>query len=128
MLGVGLVLCAGPALAQTPDSARHWTDDAWTPIATRGGVAFSYIFYQKADNANNGVVVRLRNQNAYAVRYAFTVIFRTSNDERTARATGRLDAGEMKTGAADGLFWIPFEDGRTIGQIGLRGIRIRPVG
>jgi hypothetical protein len=117
------------AHAQAPsDSARAWSEDAWTAIATRQGVEFAYIFYQKADNANNGVVIRLRNRNDHPVRYAFTVVFRTPNAERTARASGRLQAGEMQTGEPDGLFWIPFKDGRSIGEIGLRRIRISPLG
>mgnify|MGYP006297243059 CR=1 FL=1 len=112
--------------AESTDSTRHWTQDAWTPIATRQGLRFAYLFYQKADNANNGVVIRLYNTNPYALRYAFTVVFRTPNAERTARATGAIAARAMKTGEGDGLFWIPFPDGRTIGEIGLRGIRIAP--
>ena len=117
----------GQSVAQTPpDSALQGLEDAWTPIATRNGVHFSYIFYARADNANNGVVIRLQNRNDHPVRYRFTVIFRSPTQERTAEARGRLGAGEMKTGEPDGLFWIPFDDGDTISEIGLRGIDIRP--
>jgi hypothetical protein len=30
----------------------------------------------------------------------------------------------METGESAGLYWIPFTDGRSIGEIGLRGIRV----
>jgi hypothetical protein len=109
------------------DTTEPWFDTAWTPIVEKGGVRFGYIFYSKADNQNNGVVIRLQNENDRPVRYAFTVIFRGPAGEATAQAEGRLAPGEMKTGEKDGLFWIPFTDGRRVGEVGLRGIDIRPV-
>lgn len=131
LLGLGGLLGGlGAAHAQVPDSAaadsvRPWYEDAWTPIVQRQGVAFSYLFYSKADNANNGVVLRLQNRNDYPVRYDVTVLFRGPGGEAQARAQGHLAPGEMKTGEPDGLFWIPFTDGRTVGAIGLRGIDIQ---
>ncbi len=137
-LAVG-ILCGTPtvAAAQASDTTASdttasdtsgtpsWHEEAWTEITTHRGVRFTYIFYSRADTRNNGVVIRLENRNAHPVRYAFTVIFRTPTAERTAQARGSLDAGAMKTGEKDGLFWIPFrEEGQTIGEIGLRGIRI----
>jgi len=120
----------GPARAQDstaapPDTAQAWYETAWTPIVVRNGVQIAYLFYAEADNKNDGVVLRLRNRNDYPVRYAFTVIFRGPEAEATARAEGTLQAGEMKTGENDGLFWIPFrETGDRVGEIGLRGVRV----
>jgi len=121
-----------PAWAQdstrTPaDTTKPWFDTAWTPIVETQGVRFGYIFYSKADTRNNGVVIRLQNQNDRPVRYAFTVVFRGPSGQATARAEGRLAPGEMKTGEKDGLFWIPFTDGRSVGEVGLRGIEITPL-
>ena len=121
-----------PARAQdstrTPaDTTKPWFDTAWTPIVETQGVRFGYIFYSKADTRNNGVVIRLQNQNDRPVRYAFTVVFRGPSGQATARAEGRLAPGEMKTGEKDGLFWIPFTDGRSVGEVGLRGIEITPL-
>ncbi len=129
-----LLLLGGlrPAQAQTspseaaPDSTEPWHEDAWTHIVTKGGVQFAYLFYRKADNVNNGVVIRLRNTNDTTVRYAFTIIFRGPEGEATAQANGRLRPGEMKTGEEDGLFWVPFKDGRRVGEVGLRGIDVTP--
>jgi hypothetical protein len=131
----GALLALGPASpgwaqdsTRAPaDTTQPWYDTAWTPIVEKDGVRFGYIFYGKADNRNNGVVIRLQNQNDRPVRYAFTIIFRGPSGEATAQAEGRLAPGEMKTGENDGLFWIPFTDGRRVGEVGLRGIEITPV-
>jgi len=102
-----------------------WREDAWNRITGARGVEFSYLFYSKADNHNNGVVIRLQNRNDYPILYDFTVIFRTPTREATAEARGVLRAGQMKTGEKDGLFWIPFQNiDESIGEVGLRGIRI----
>lgn len=129
---VGLLILAlglGPVQAQdstaTPDTSQAWYETAWTPIVEREGVQIAYLFYSEADNENDGVVLRLRNRNDYPVRYAFTVIFRGPQAEATAQAEGTLEAGEMKTGENDGLFWIPFDEkGYSVGEIGLRGIAV----
>ncbi|WP_105011546.1 hypothetical protein [Salinibacter sp. 10B] len=109
------------------DSTEPWYEGAWTHIVTRNGVQFGYLFYDKADTQNNGVVIRLRNERDVAVRYRFTIIFRGPEGEATAQAEGRLGPGEMKTGEPDGLFWIPFTDGRRVGEVGLRGIDVTPL-
>jgi len=127
-----LFVGAGSAPAQDStrapaDTTEPWYDTAWTHIVEKQGVHFGYIFYSHADNENNGVVLRLENETDRAVRYDFTVIFRGPAGEATARAQGRLEPGEMKTGDEDGLFWIPFRDGRRVGQVGLRGIDVVPL-
>ncbi len=104
-----------------PRTAGEW---AWKPILLHEGVRFEYLFYRAADNANNGIVVKLTNHNAYPVRYYFKVVFRAGAAVRVEEVEGNLEAKEIKTGESAGLFWVPFEDGRTIGEIGLRGFRI----
>lgn len=131
-------LALGPpgAAAQSPgatpgpdttgaDTTRAWHDGAWNDIVTREGLSVSYIFYARADNSNNGVVLRLRNHNDYPVRYRFTVIFRGPDGRASAQAHGRVAARSIKTGEHDGLFWVPFKDGRSIGEVGLRGLEVR---
>jgi len=127
------VALAGAGVSAAQDSSRvpsdtteAWYNTAWTPIVKKQGVQIGYIFYGEADNENNGVVLRLDNENDYAVRYDFTVIFRGPAGQTTAQATGRLGPGQMKTGEKDSLFWIPFRDGRRVGRVGLRGIDITP--
>lgn len=117
----------GQGSRATADSAQSWYEGAWTHIVSRNGVHFAYVFYSEADNENNGVVLRLRNENDWAARYAFTIIFRTPDAEASAFAQGTLQPGQMKTGEGAGLFWIPFRDGRRIAEVGLRNIEVSPM-
>ena len=125
-IGMALLLLGLSSTAHAQQ--RHWSDEAWIPIITHQGVEFTYLFYSKADNTNNGVVVRLINENAHPVRYRFRIVFRTwEGDEHVEKVEGTLQALQMKTGENDGLFWIPFKDGRSVGEVGLRGYNIEPV-
>ncbi len=121
-----LLLAAQPARAQAPADSADSADSAWTPIIEHGGVAFSFIFYPYADNEHGGVVVKLVNTNDYAVDYRFEIVFRAGREEHVEAVEGFLGAGQMKTGDAAGLFWIPFRDGRSIGEVGLRGYAVVP--
>ncbi len=121
---LGAFACSAlPAQAQTQKFGGDW---AWKPMLKHEGVEFKYLFYAEADSENNGVVVMLINRNDYAITYQFKVIFRTDGDEVIKETSGELDAGQAKTGDTDGLFWIPFPDGRSIGEVGLRGYKIVP--
>ena len=127
-----VVLGGQPVYAQdtsatAPDTARSWHDGAWTRIIERNGLEISYIFYSEADTRNDGVVLRLRNENDYSVRYSFTVIFRGPNARATAPVEGTLRPGEMRTGEKSGLFWVPFKKQETIGEVGLRGISVQRI-
>ena len=135
-LGLLFVLCwivyplgAGAQDSTTvpPDTSRGWQEDAWTDIVARKSVTVSYIFYQKADTQNDGIVLRLRNRNAHPVRYAFTILFRGPEGSTAAEAAGTVPADSIRVGDQAGLFWIPFEDGRTIGEVGLRGLSLTRV-
>lgn len=119
---------AGPASpireADTTTTQRPWHEEAWNRIAVIDGVAFSYLYYSKADEINDGVVIRLENTLSRAVTVSFTVVFRTPQDEATAVYNGHLAPGEMKTGGNDGLYWVPFTSGASIGEVGLRGVSV----
>ena len=128
IIGLGLVLVGGARGQESesaPDTTRPWHDDAWTPIVKQEGVRIDYIYYPEADDKHDGIVVRLTNDNAVPVRYAFTLIFRAPEAETTAAVQGTLEAGQMKTGEDAGLFWIPFKgEDRSLGEIGIRGLEI----
>jgi hypothetical protein len=110
--------------ADTTTTRRPWHEEAWNRIAVIDGVAFSYLYYSKADEVNDGVVIRLENTSDQTVTVSFTVLFRTPEDEASATYRGRLAPGEMKTGGNDGLYWVPFTSGASIGEVGLRGVRV----
>jgi hypothetical protein len=135
LLVLGLLspsMSLGQAPLPSSDTSRAWHDDAWTPIVEQEGLQVSYIYYPEADTEHDGVVLRLINENESPVRYSFTLIFRAPTADTTATVDGRLGPGEMKTGDAAGLFWVPFRnEDRSLGEIGLRGLsvaRLRPDG
>ncbi len=124
ILLLGALACSAlPAQAQDQKYGGDW---AWKPMLKHEGVEFKYIFYAEADNENNGVVVLLINHNDYRVYYEFKIVFRAGEAEVVKPVVGVLDAKQAKTGDTDGLFWIPFPDGRSIGEVGLRGYKIFP--
>jgi hypothetical protein len=114
-------IAALPPCAKAQETDSDW---AWNSILRHEGVEFLYIFYREADSRNNGVVLKLVNWNDYPVRYRFRIVFRSGEDERDQTVSGTIDARSMLTGEAAGLFFIPFRDGRTIGEIGLKGYRV----
>jgi len=131
VLGLGLLAGSG-ARAQAPetppDTTKPWHDDAWTHIVEQQGVRIDYIYYPEADNEHDGIVVRLINVRDVHLQYAFTLIFRAPTAETSAVVRGRLAPGQMKTGEDAGLFWVPFkEKDRSLAEIGLRGLTIRPI-
>lgn len=120
LIGMLAGSAAGKLQAQT---AGDW---AWKPLFEHRGVAFEYIIYRRANNEHYGLVLKLANTNAYAVDYHFDIVFRSRGAERVETAVGHLGAGEVKTGDAEGLFWIPFSDDRPIGEVGIRGYEVVP--
>jgi hypothetical protein len=124
---VAVPVARGQETNPARDSSTAWHEDAWTRIVARDGVRIDYIYYPEADNEHDGIVLRLINDTDTPVQYAFTLIFRAPEAETTATVRGRLDPGQMKTGDASGLFWMPFKgEDRTVGEIGLRGLEIWP--
>ncbi|MEM1094374.1 MAG: hypothetical protein AAGJ10_07195 [Bacteroidota bacterium] len=122
VLGVWMLVGTHHGWAQPKERSTDW---AWTPIITHDGLAISYIFYDEADNENNGVVIKLVNQNAHAIGYRFKVIFRDGDRNAVEKQVkGEIEGYGARTGTEDGLFWIPFPDGRSIGEVGLKGYKV----
>lgn len=123
-----LVSAVGQTPEEAPDTNSAWHDEAWTQIVTQQGVQIDYIYYPEADNEHDGIVLRLTNDNDVAVRYDFTIIFRSPQADTSTQVRGRLAPGQMKTGDDVGLFWVPFKRrDLTLEEIGLRGLDIWPV-
>ena len=110
-----------PLNSAAQETSSDW---AWTPIVKHEGVEFLYIFYGEADTKNNGVVLKLVNWNDYPVHYRFLVVFKAEGDEHEEWVTGTIAAKTFVTGDELGLFFIPFVDGRYIGEIGLKAYRV----
>lgn len=142
---VVLLSVAGPAAAQEEgdrffagsrtaagDSTKAIPgEEAWQPFFRHEGVAFSFVHYRRADNQNAGIVLRLINENDYAVRYslgpAFLAASRAGDEWRRGRAGGTLEASQVKTGSPDGLFWMPFTGVVDIAEMRLPKYQVVPV-
>ena len=119
-----LIIC-GMMLASYDGFAQQFSgEEAWKPLLEHEGLRFRYIYYSRANTNDDGVVIMLQNLNEYCIRYRFTIIFESSEGSTSAVAEGTLASLEMRTGEADGLYWIPFDDGRYIGAIGLRNYTV----
>lgn len=119
-----LIIC-GMMLATYDGFAQQFSgEEAWKTLFEHEGLRFRYIFYPKANTNDDGVVVMLQNLNEHCVSYRFTLIFESPEGSTSADAEGTLASLEMKTGDAEGLFWVPFNDGRSIGAIGLRNYAV----
>ena len=119
-----LIIC-GMMLATYDGFAQQFSgEEAWKPLLEHEGLRFQYIYYSKANTNDDGVVIMLQNLNEYCIRYRFTIIFESQEGSASADAAGILAPLEMRTGDADGLYWIPFDDGRYIGAIGLRNYSV----
>jgi hypothetical protein len=103
------------------------TDWAWKILLKDKGLEFAYLFYSKADNHNNGVVLKLTNRNDYSVSYRFKMVLRSDDREIEIPVSGELDAKTIITGEEAGLFFVPFKDGTELREVGLRGYRVEPV-
>ncbi len=92
---------------------------AWTFLYQKDSVAAYFIWYEKADNQNDGVVVKLVNQNNFKVNYNFDLIFLADTLKHTVNVNGVLNPNEIKTGSTQGLFWVPFKNAISISDIGV---------
>lgn len=94
-------------------------------IVEKDGLGIYFLFYSEGNGVeNNGVVIYLENKNNYPIRYTFQLIFRTETGEKEQEVEGLLKAGERKTGSNEGLYFIPFEDKRSIIELGVKKIRV----
>ena len=92
------------------------------------GLIVSFIFYSEGDGEkNNGVVIYLENKNEYDIFFKFALIFRAVNVDREKLITGTLKAKEKRTGSNDGLFFIPFKDGKSLSAVGIKNCKVRRI-
>ena len=119
-----VAVCAVMLFAYPGKAQQFAGEEAWKVLHEYEGVRFLYVFYPQADAVNDGVVMLLQNQNEYKVRYSFTIIFESPEGEKSADAEGILEPLEMKTGDVEGLFWIPFDDARSLGAIRMRNYKV----
>ena len=92
------------------------------------GLIVSFIFYSEGDgDENNGVVIYLENKSDYNISFQFTLIFRAGAIDRVRTIDGTMIPREKRTGSNDGLYFIPFEDGRSLSEVGIKGCRVEKI-
>lgn len=117
-------VCAIMLFTYTAKAQEFAGEEAWKVLLEYEGVRFLYVFYPKANGISDGVVLMLQNQNEYRVSYRFTIIFESEEGAKSVGAEGVLESLEWKTGDSAGLFWTPFDDGRSLGAIRMRNYKI----
>ena len=92
------------------------------------GLIVSFIFYSEGDgDENNGVVIYLENKNNYNISFKFTLIFRAGAIDRVRTINGTMIPRETRTGSNDELYFIPFEDGRSLSEVGIKNCKVRKI-
>ena len=92
------------------------------------GLIVSFIFYSEGDgDENNGVVIYLENKNDYNILYKFTLIFRAGTIDRVRTINGTMIPRERRTGSNDELYFIPFEDGRSLSEVGIKNCKVKRI-
>jgi len=92
------------------------------------GLMVSFIFYSEGDGEkNNGVVIYLENKNDYNISFQFTLIFRAGAIDRVRTIDGTMIPRERRTGSNDELYFIPFEDGRSLSEVGIKSCKVRRI-
>lgn len=94
--------------------------DPWIKLLKDNNCIVSFIFYSKADNYNNGIVIKIENKNKFTIRYRFTIIAKIETVEKEKIFKGELTAVEIRTGSNNNLFWIPELKGKSITEIGIK--------
>ncbi len=97
-------------------------------LFNKEGFIVSFIFYSEGDgDENNGVVIYLENKNDFKISYKFKLIFRAGAVDRVKTIDGTMFSGEKRTGSHDGLYFIPFEDGRSLSEVGIKNCTVRKI-
>ena len=103
-------------------------DGPFKKLFNQEGFVVSFIFYSDGDgDENNGVVIYLENMNNYNISFQFTLIFRAGTVDRMKAIDGTMFSGEKRTGSHDKLYFIPFEDGRSLSEVGIRNCKVRRI-
>ena len=99
--------------------------DPFKKLYDQNGLLVQFVFYSEGNGVyNNGVVIFLTNKNEFAIAYSFSLIFRATTIDKTERVRGYLIAGEKKVGSNEGLYFIPFEDGKSITEVGINSCKV----
>ena len=115
---IGLLLFCGLSYADGP----------MKKIVEKDGFGIYFLFYREGNGIeDNGVVIYLKNDNNYKLKYTFQLVFRADEFEKEQQVTGVLKAFERRTGSNDGLYFIPFTDKRSVTEVGVRELTLEKI-
>jgi len=121
-------LCITLFLLQTMEADVQDEKSPFKKLYDNHGLIVSFLFYSDGDGMeNNGVVIYLENKKDYDISFQFTLIFRALNVDRERQVTRTLKANEKRTGSDWGLYFIPFEDGRSLSEVGIKNCKVRRI-
>ena len=106
-------------------SAQDKSDYGWEKITEKNGLYISFIYYTKANNSTNGIVLKIKNNNKYNVVYSFTLIFISDNFSKEEIVAGEIKANQIQAGSNDGLFFLPFDETKIISQVGIKKLAVK---
>lgn len=99
-------------------------DYPWQKILEKEGLKISFIFYSSSIKGNNGVVLKLHNKSDKLLKYNFEIVFKNDTLEHTEIVSGKINPYETITGSEKKLFWVPFKNGSSIGEVGVRNCKV----
>ncbi len=103
-------------------------DGPFKKLYDNHGLIVSFIFYSEGDGEkNNGVVIYLENKNNYNISLQFTLIFRAGAIDRVRTINSTMIPREKRTGSNNRLYFIPFEDGRSLSEVGIKSCKVRRI-
>lgn len=108
-------------------SAQENSDYGWEKITEKNGLSISFIFYKKANNSANGIVLKIKNNNDYKVIYSFILIFLADSISKEEIVAGEIKAKQVQAGSNDGLFFLPFDETKIISQIGIKKLAVKKI-
>lgn len=108
-------------------SAQDNSEYGWEKITEKNGLSISFMYYMKANNSTNGIVLKIKNNNDYKVIYSFTLIFIAESISKEEIVAGEIKAKQIQAGSNDGLFFLPFDETKIISQIGIKKLAVKKI-
>ena len=103
----------------------HDSHSPFKKLYDQNGLLVQFIFYSEGNGVNNnGVVIFITNKNEIDITYSFNLVFRAITIDKIERISGYLKAGEKRVGSNDGLYFIPFEDDKSISEVGINSCKV----
>ena len=119
-----LYICLLFSLFNKITYGQEYKNYGWTQLAEKKGINISFIFYSKANNVKNGIVLKIKNNNEFDAVFNFTLIFKSGGNLKEEFVYNEIKAKQTKAGSNDGLFFLPFDEKTTITHLGIKNFKV----